>query len=206
MFGGALSLKEVSTAVIEVGNGMFGRKWKNPEDSEGSFNIDTLPNIRNIRIALQQIEVQSLSLVVDMLMMEKEKGRMVTHASDSTTKKGVGQFIVQGQHVGQDCPYSLPILSIHGEATEDIAIQEDMGMEVVAAVRGVKVEEIYQLVDTHITDSTEYNKGFAEHLAEMYNLEKPAGQLFCGTRTALGFSSAMNKVVRILEAEMKMDK
>ena len=52
-FGEGLSLKEVSTAVIEVGNGMFGRKWKNPEDSEESFDIHTLPNIRNIRIALQ---------------------------------------------------------------------------------------------------------------------------------------------------------
>ena len=39
----------------------------------------------------------------------------------------------------------------------------------------------------------------------MYNLEKPAGQLFCGTHTTLGFSSTMNKVVRMLEAEMKMD-
>ena len=204
MFGGGLSLKEVSTAVIEVGNGMFGRKWKNPEGSEESFDIDTLPNIRNIRIALQQIETQSLSLVVDMLMMEKEKGRMVIHASDSTTKKGVGQFIVQGLHVGQNCPYPLPILSIHGETTENIAMQVDMGMEMVAAVRGVKVEEIYKLVDTCITDSTEHNKGFAELLAEMYNLEKPAGQLFCGTHTTLGFSSAMNKVVRMLEADMKI--
>ena len=117
----------------------------------------------------------------------------------------MGQFIVQGLHVGQDCPYPLPILSIHGETTEDIAMQVDMGMEMVAAVRGVKVKEIYKLVDTHITDSTEHNKGFAELLAEMYNLEKPAGQLFCGTHTTLGFSSAMNKVVRMLEAEMKMD-
>ena len=39
----------------------------------------------------------------------------------------------------------------------------------------------------------------------MYNLEKPAGQLFCGTHTTLGFSSAINKVVRMLEAKMKMD-
>eukprot|EP00731_Ephydatia_muelleri_P029072 Em0020g716a len=130
--------EEVSTAVIEVGNGMFGRKWKNPEGSEESFDIDTLPNIRNIRIALQQIETQSLSLVVDMLMMEKEKGRM-----DRLS-----------------LPSPLPILSIHGETTENIAMQVDMGMEMVAAVRGVKVEEIY--------------------------------------------NSAMNKVVRMLEADMKI--
>ena len=80
--------------------------------------------------------------------MEKKKGRMVTHAQTVQQKRGVGQFIVQGLHVVQDCPYPLPILSIHGETTEDIAMQVDMGMEMVAALRGVTVEEIYKLVDT----------------------------------------------------------
>ena len=135
-----------------------GRMWKNPEDSEESYDDDTLPTIRNIRIAVQQIEAQSLSLVVDMLMKEKEKGRMVTHASDSTTKTGIGPFTL---FVGQNSLYPLPILGIHGETTEDIAMQVDMRMEMMAAVGGVKVEEICKLVDAHITDSTEYNKGFA---------------------------------------------
>ncbi|QQP49808.1 Hypothetical protein FKW44_010601 [Caligus rogercresseyi] len=39
----------------------------------------------------------------------------------------------------------------------------------------------------------------------MYNLETPAGQIFCGTHTTLGFSSAMNKVMRLVEADMKME-
>ena len=54
---------------------MFRRMWKNPEDLEESYDDDTLPTIRNIRIALDQIEVQSLSLVVDMLVKEKEKAK-----------------------------------------------------------------------------------------------------------------------------------
>ena len=58
------------------------------------------------------------------------------HAIDSTTKKGVGQFAAQGIHVGQDSPFPLPILNIHGESTEDIAMQVDMGFEILAAVRG----------------------------------------------------------------------
>ena len=37
---------------------------------------------------------------------------------------------------------------------------------------------MYSLVDIHMTDSTEHNKGFAAQLAEMYDLEKPAGQIF----------------------------
>ena len=203
--GGGLSVGEASSAVIEVGNTMFGRRWKKPGESDDTLDIDTVPTNKNIRAALQQIEVQSLSLVVDMLEEEKQKGKMITHASDSTTKKGVGQFMVQGLHVGQDIPFPLPILPIHGETTEDIAMQVDMGFEILASVRGVGVEDVYKLVDTHMTDSTEHNKGFAKLLAEMYNIETPAGQLFCGTHTTLGFSSAMNKVMRLLEADMKME-
>ena len=36
-----------------------------------------------------------------------------------------------------------------------------MGLEILAAVKGVKVEDVYKLVDTHITDSPEHDKGFA---------------------------------------------
>ncbi|KAI9548371.1 hypothetical protein NQZ68_010593 [Dissostichus eleginoides] len=130
---------------------------------------------------------------------------MITYASDSNPKKGVGQFMVQGLHVGQDSPFPLPILPIHRETTEDIAMQLDMGFEILASVRGVSVEDVYKLVDAHMTDSTEHNKGFSKLLAEMYNLETPAGQIFCGTHTTLGFSSAMNKVMRLVEADMKME-
>ena len=51
------------------------------------------------------------------------------------------------------------------------------------------------VVDTHITYSTEHNKGLAAQLVEMYDLEKPAGHFFCETNTMLGFSSVMNKVM-----------
>ena len=172
---------------------MFGRKWKSPGDCHELFDIDTVPTNRSLRTALQQIEAQSLSLVVDKLEDEKQKGRMITHASDSTTKKGVGQFIVQGLHVGQNTPFPLPILPIHGETTHDIAMQVDMVFEILASVRGVSVEDVYKLVDTHMTDSTEHNQGFSKLLAEMYSLETPAGQLFCGTHTTLGFSSALKQ-------------
>ena len=203
--GKGLSISESSSAVIEVGNTMFGRRWRNPGECDEVFDIDTVPTNRNIRTAMQQIETQSLSLVVDKIQEEKQKGKMITHASDSTTKKGVGQFVVQGLHVGQDNPFPLPILPIHGETTQDIAMQVDMGFEILASVRGVSAADVYKLVDTHMTDSTEHNKGFSKLLAEMYDLETPAGQLFCGTHTTLGFSSVMNKVMRLVEADMKTE-
>ena len=56
-----------------------------------------------------------------------------------------------------------------------------------------------------MVDSIEHIKGYSKLLAEMYNLETLAGQIFCDTHTTLGFSSAMNKVMWLLEADVKME-
>ena len=102
LIGLGLSNYEASSAIVEVGNKMFDRKWKIFGEYDEIFDMDTAPSSSNIRIALQEIEAQSLSLVVDKLEEEKVTGKMITHASDSTTKKGVGQFVVQGLYIGQD--------------------------------------------------------------------------------------------------------
>lgn len=78
-------------------------------------------------------------------------------------------------------------------------------MQMMAAARGCKAEEVYKQLDTHMGDSVEHNKGFAVILQELYNLESPAGQLFCGTHTTLGFAAGMNKCLRQLESEMKTE-
>ena len=80
-----------------------------------------------------------------------------------------------------------------------------MGLEILAVSKGLTSKDIYSMVDTHITDSTEDNKGISSCLAELYDLDKPAGQIFCNTHTTLGFSAAMNKVMRKIEASMKLE-
>ena len=92
--GEGFSLHECTTAVITVGNGMFGRKCKKDDDKD-SFDVDTAPEKIHLLEKLRQIEAQSLSLVVEEMKKGQEAGRMITHASDSTTKRGVGQFNVQ---------------------------------------------------------------------------------------------------------------
>ncbi|QQP49908.1 Hypothetical protein FKW44_010731 [Caligus rogercresseyi] len=69
-------------------------------------------------------------------------------------------------------------------------MQVDMGFRNTGVVQRSQCGDVYKLVDAHMTDSTEHNQGFSKLLAEMYNLETPAGQIFCGTHTTLGFSSA----------------
>ena len=205
LIGLGLSISEASAAVVVVGNRMFGRSWKNPDDQKESFDSDTVPTTRNIRMALQSQEVEGMARTVELIQEENDKGRTITHASDSTTKKGAGQFIVQALHVGQNTQIDLPILPIFSETTEDIAIQADMGMEILAACKGMTAKEVYSLVDVHMTDSTAHNKGIASCLAELYDLDTPAGQIFCNTHTTLGFSSGMNKVLRLVESGMNLE-
>ena len=245
LVGEGLSLNEASKSLVEVGNVLFDRKWKQSNEATETFDLDTLPEPRNIREAIKMQEAQDLDLMVDELEAGKEAGKPLTHFSDSTTKARVSQSVAQGIHVGRDPPFPLPILSIDGETTEDIAMQVnwiwlssvshhdhrqhhqqhdhhchhchpneldvcqlskvDMALTLVAVVRGVESKEIYKLIDTHITDATGHNKGLAEVLAEMYDLDTKAGQLFCSSHTTLGMSSAMNKFLRLLGGEMKMD-
>ena len=58
------------------------------------------------------------------------------------------------------------------------------------------------MVDVHMTDSVEHNKGISPLLAYLNTV---AGQIFCNTHTTLGFSSGMNKVMRYVEGGMKME-
>lgn len=204
--GVGLSVGEAAKAVVITGNTMFKMKWKEHAEEEGTLDIDTMPHHRNIMDKLKLIEAQSLSLVTEEMTTQAERGRMLTHAIDSTTKKRVGTFACQGIHIGQNSPLPLPLLSICGETTDDIAMQTDFAFEVLSAVHGKPKEEIYQMIDTHMTDSVEHNKGFAKILADLYNLDTPAGQLFGGSHTTLGFSTAMCKQISAIEKEMKLEK
>ena len=78
-------------------------------------------------------------------------------------------------------------------------------MEILAACKGMTAKEVYSLVDVHMTDSTAHNKGIASCLAELYDLDTPAGQIFCNTHTTLGFASGMNKVLRLVESGMNLE-
>ena len=106
--GAGLSVKESSSAVVLVGNGMFGRSWKKEEDIEIIY-LDTTPSKRSIVAANRMIEAQSLSLAVEEVEKQKAEGSMVTHAMDSTTKKGLDSLLYRAYTYGRGQPY--PYLS-----------------------------------------------------------------------------------------------
>ena len=43
------SSNQAVAAIIEVGNGMFGREWKYHNEDETCIDLDTAPHVRNIR-------------------------------------------------------------------------------------------------------------------------------------------------------------
>ena len=106
--GAGLSVNESSSSVVLVGNGMFGRSWKKEEDIE-IIDLDTTPSKRSIVAANRMIEAQSLSLAVEEVEKQKAEGSMVTHAMDSTTKKGLDSLLYRAYTYGRGQPY--PYLS-----------------------------------------------------------------------------------------------
>jgi hypothetical protein len=130
---------------------------------------------------------------------------MITLASDSTTRRDVGKFIGMGVHIGREGSLTLPLLGIGAETKKDIALQLSMGLEQLSICSGVPVKELLEQVDALFTDSVDHNKGVNFILQEMFDLDKPPGQLFCGTHTCLGFSNCQNKMVMEVERKMKLE-
>ena len=81
---------------------MFGTSWKTANENENTDaeneipDADTAPTDRNMKTSLQLQEVEGMAREVEEVMEGKQDGRTITHAADNTTKKTVGQFIVQG--------------------------------------------------------------------------------------------------------------
>ena len=144
-------------------------------------------------------------MTVDTIFAAKEAGDSITHAIDSNTKRGVGTFATQGIHINREAPLPIPLLGIHGESTEEVALQIDFGIQILAAVSGKSPAEIYSKIDVHMTDSVSHNKGVADVLQDLYDVSTKPGQIFCSTHTTLGFSSSMNKDVANIEGDMKVE-
>ena len=93
--GLGLSTSEASSALIKVSNNLFGRHWKMLEEEESSFDLNTLPHPRNMRYVDELIEAKSLACISKEIEEASQAGRMITHATDSTTKKGLVNLLLQ---------------------------------------------------------------------------------------------------------------
>ena len=93
LIGIGLSVRETLQAVQIVSNRVFDRNFKLSEDegSSDAFASDTLPQKRSILNVADKVEAHELAAETNEIIMKSQVGEVITHSSDSTTKKGVGE-------------------------------------------------------------------------------------------------------------------
>ena len=206
--GEGFSYMESQIAIVTVANNLFGRKWKlpsmdkNDKDEESTFDADTLPVKQSQRSMVNKVEALSLKLVGDRVIEADSEGATITHATDATTRKKVGTFAPAGLHINKDEYLPLSTLQLSSETTENIANSIEVEFNLLAAASGHSSDSLYNAVDVHMTDATAHNKGVSTILAEKFNREVEAGQIFCDTHTVLGFDRSMKKVITSIEESM----
>ena len=119
MDGEGLSLRDGLVAMHSIGNRVFKQKWKLPKEKDPRSKYDDSeedddPTRKAIRNNLKKMEASSLKLVADRLMKTKNEDVLVTHATDSTTRKRVGYFAPKGLHINRDIYLPLSTLSLQG--------------------------------------------------------------------------------------------
>jgi len=136
MDGEGFSLREIQVALKVVANTIFKTEWKIPEEKDRISKYDheneepeqepketiidsnTLPTRSAIRKKLKQMQAYSLGLIANEINSSETKVDIITHATDSTTRKHVGTFAPSGLHINRDKYLPLPTLQITSETTE----------------------------------------------------------------------------------------
>ena len=205
--GEGLSLQESLKAFVTVSKQFFDCDFKRVEKGikKEEYDEHTMPDERNVRSHVSLEETRRLDFIVQAIEKEKLKGKSITLAGDSTTRKKVGKYSVSGVHLGKDNILPLPTVSVTRETAENVAETVAMPLQILGIASGKKACDIYGHIDTHMTDSVKHNKKLSANLAEKYEREVPAGQVFCTAHTASGFINSLNTSIAKIEQEMGMD-
>ena len=91
------------------------------------------------------------------------------------------------------------------ETTDNIAVGVVTEFDILAAASDFTSEELYGMVDMHMTDSTSHNRGIADSVAVKLNREDTAGQTFCTSHTTLGFDREIKTIVHDVEEKLGME-
>ena len=183
-----MSIPEAQKAVRNVSNRVFGRHFKIVEDhdneEESSIEVDTLPKERFIRKMDEKVQTHGMAAEAQEIVDRKfEGGNVFTHASDSTTKKGVGKFNVAALHINRDEVLPLPTIPVAEESKDEIAEYADMGFHLLTVASGKTIEELYKVMDLHLTDSVSHNKFLSKEIQKLMDLDHKTGHICCTTLT-----------------------
>jgi len=122
-----------------------------------SERLDVLPHRSTIQQNLKKIHAYSLKLIGDTIISAKsDDDSVVTHATDSTTRKRIGTFAPSGIHINRKY---LPLSTIKLASETTINITEGIKhtLDIVGAASQHTSDELYSVVDLHMSDSTAHN-------------------------------------------------
>ena len=80
-----MSQEQAISAVIRVGNNMFGMKWKK-FDEEDEITIDTVPDKKMNRKMSKVFEAFTISKIVELMISEEEKTTVTYHDDGSRSQ------------------------------------------------------------------------------------------------------------------------
>ena len=204
--GMGLSTDESMKAFVIVSNIFYKNNFKMPCDGQADIDKKTLPHRTTVLQNLNLGEVKRLDMIVQKIeSLKKDQETMLTMAQDSTTRKQVGTYSTSGIHLGKNIVVPLPTLGVTSETSKNVAETHATHLEILAAAGGTSASEVYKSIDCHMTDSVSHNKHIAADLAEMFDRDQPAGQVFCNIHTSLGISRAINSGLSEIEAEMGVE-
>lgn len=150
-----MSERQATSAVVTVGNKMFGRAWK-PHDEPAAVDLDTLPESSNVRHAGKSIEALALDEIVKEIM-ERSEQVVVTYSDDGSRKQGAGSLSVQGITVNGKYR-SLPTMTIASESRKNLAALKVAVLEILEAASGEQALDCTTWLINHDFDHKPWNK------------------------------------------------
>ena len=146
-----MSINQATAAVVEVGNYMFGRKWKFHTEEE-DITLDTVPDRATSRRVGKALEAFTLATIASKII-ETDDTSCVTYHDDGSRKQGVGSYSVQGVTINDEY-FAFPTLKICSETRQNLADLKITVLNLLAVCEGYETGDLWNKVDFLMVYST----------------------------------------------------
>jgi hypothetical protein len=164
-----MSHNQAAGAIVEVGNSLFGRKFKLAKEAE-HIDIDTMPDPHCVRKTGDAITAMTLAEVAKEVI-ESDGNSNIVYSDDGSKKQGAGSFIVQGITVnGKHRP--LPTLSIDTESRDNLADLKVLTYQMIEKCSGVSAKDLFSKINFVMTDQTAHNQKVEELICDKLDIEE----------------------------------
>ena len=201
-----MSESQAAGAIVEVGNGMFGRNFKMANEAQHIDN-DTMPDPHCVRKTGDAITAMTLAQIAKEVL-ESDQNSNVVYSDDGSKKQGAGSFIVQGITVnGKHRP--LPMLSIDTETRENLADLKVLTYQMLEKSSGISAKDLFSKIDFVMTDQTSHNQKVEELVCEQLDIEEQYREkihLFCNVHPSLMFLRKLSSFWSEIEARIGQGK